>query len=55
MNDTQAKEQEQLRLAVGWLLDIMIEVAEVVGGDDVWKDLTREVLERHKTELGFRD
>lgn len=48
------QQNAELRLAVGSLLDIMAEVAGVVGGDEAWKDLTREVLEKHKTELGFR-
>lgn len=46
---------ERLRLAIGSLLDIVAEIAEVVGGDDAWKDTVREVVEQHKADLMFCD
>lgn len=53
--DESERSARAVRLAAGSLIDIMIEVAEVAGGDEAWKDLTREILEKHKSELGFRD
>lgn len=44
---------KSLRLAVGSLLDIVAELAEVAGGDEAWKETVREVIEQHRIELGF--
>lgn len=50
---TENEQLRALRSAVTSLLDIVAEMAEVVGGDEAWKEVVREVVENHRVELGI--